>query len=133
MSINHYLTNVDLNARIREKCDITVATLADRDALLTWRRKWSMIVGVYDDPDAANNTYYSLKYDQNSTDLADNDNWVLLETDPVAMAAIGDRVYTEENYIADGETITASLDKLDQAVKDNELTYVSQLGALIWK
>jgi hypothetical protein len=41
----------------------------------------------------------------------------LEETDPVAMAAIGDRTYTEQNYITDGETISESLDSLDQALK----------------
>jgi hypothetical protein len=33
------------------------------------------------------------------------------------MAAIGDRTYTEQNYITDGETISESLDSLDQALK----------------
>lgn len=37
----------------------------------------------------------------------------LSETDPVAMAAIGNREYTEENSITSGETITDSLDSLD--------------------
>jgi len=32
--------------------------------------------------------------------------------------SIGDRTYTEDNYIDDGESISDSLDKLDQALKD---------------
>ena len=32
---------------------------------------------------------------------------------------VGDRSYTEDNYLTDGETITTSLDALDQAIKDN--------------
>jgi len=33
--------------------------------------------------------------------------------------AIGDRTYTEENYVTDSESLTASIDELDQQVKDN--------------
>ena len=36
-------------------------------------------------------------------------------------AAIGNRSYTEENFITDGETITASLDALDQALAESGL------------
>lgn len=35
--------------------------------------------------------------------------------------AIGDRTYTEDNYVTDGETITASIDALDQAIAANSL------------
>jgi len=31
---------------------------------------------------------------------------------------VGDRIYTEDNYLTDGETITASLDALDEALQD---------------
>jgi hypothetical protein len=36
--------------------------------------------------------------------------------------AIGDRDYTEENYVTDGETLTASIDALDMALWDLETT-----------
>ncbi len=36
-------------------------------------------------------------------------------------AAIGDRSYTEQNFITDSQTITASLDALDQAIQSNGL------------
>lgn len=32
---------------------------------------------------------------------------------------VGDQQYTEENYVTNDETLTASIDALDQAVKDN--------------
>jgi len=34
-------------------------------------------------------------------------------------AAIGDKAYTEDNYVTDGESSTDSIDALDQQVKDN--------------
>ena len=43
---------------------------------------------------------------------------LLPEADPVAMAAIGSRVYTQENYIESGQTITASIDALDRAINE---------------
>ena len=75
----HYITNTDLINRIEAQCDITVATLAERDALLSWRRKWKMIVGVYDD--GINNGFYALNYNKTSTNLADNGNWHQLPDD----------------------------------------------------
>lgn len=36
-----------------------------------------------------------------------------------AVLAIGDRVYTEQNYVTNAETLTTSVDKLDKAVKHN--------------
>ena len=53
--------------------DITVATIADRDALLTYRRRWGMVVAVYDDGE--NNGFYYLKKGKNSDILGDNANW----------------------------------------------------------
>ncbi|MGC9315402.1 MAG: hypothetical protein ACP5G4_07215, partial [bacterium] len=41
-------------------------------------------------------------------------------TNWVAVDAVGNRTYTEDNYVTDGQTVTASIDALDQAVKDNE-------------
>ncbi|MCD6502447.1 hypothetical protein J7L01_07570, partial [bacterium] len=32
---------------------------------------------------------------------------------------IGNRTYTEENYVTDGQTVTASIDNLDMEIKDN--------------
>ena len=51
--------------------------------------------------------------------------WMVETTDNLKQALenindkIGDRTYTEDNYLTDGETIPASLDALDQAIKDN--------------
>lgn len=73
----HWITNIDLSDRLQQKADITVATLAERNAIGVWRRKWKMIVGVYND--GANNGFYSLEHDLNSTSLGDNDNWQLID------------------------------------------------------
>lgn len=39
-----------------------------------------------------------------------------VELDPVAIAIIGNRVFTEENYITSNQTVTESLDALDVAL-----------------
>lgn len=173
----HYIINIDLVKRLQAKSDITLPTLADRDAIQVWRRKWYMVVGVYNDE--ANNGFYYLQYNKVSTDISDNSNWtkiniseetdpvflawldtdplagflteetdptvaahikaitetqisnwdtahgwgnhalvgyLVAETDPIAMAAIGDRIYTEENYVTSGETLTQSIDELDKSL-----------------
>jgi len=53
-------------------------------------------------------------------------NYYLLSSDPSDLKSaidlindgVGDRNYTEDNYIVDGESITSSLDTLDQELKD---------------
>jgi hypothetical protein len=40
------------------------------------------------------------------------------ETDPIAMEAIGDRQYSEENYVTSDDTLTKSIDDLDKAVQE---------------
>ena len=109
----------DLLRHLRLSADISVPTLADLYALQTFRRKWGVSVYVYED--GANTGTYRLVKGHNSDNPQDNLNWVKdtggEETDPVAMAAIGDRTYTEQNYITDGETISESLDSLDQSLK----------------
>ena len=109
----------DLLRHLRLSADISVPTLADLYALQTFRRKWGVSVYVYED--GANTGTYRLVKGHNSDNPQDNLNWVKdtggEETDPVAMAAIGDRTYTEQNYILNNETLTESLDSLDQALK----------------
>lgn len=63
----------------------------------------------------ANELKVELIYDEdlNPIVIFSDDYTPLNEEDPIAMAAIGDREYTEENSITSGETITASLDSLD--------------------
>jgi len=46
---------------------------------------------------------------------ADTSKWVLADA---TGGTVGDRTYTEENWVADGETSTASIDKLDIELKD---------------
>jgi len=77
--MTYYITNEDLSQRLKDKCDITVTTLTDRDSIALWRRKWSMVVGVFNDPSAVNNGLYLLKYGKVSTNLVDNQNWDFIE------------------------------------------------------
>ena len=58
---------------LKRLVDITVKTIAKRDALLTYRRRWGMVVAVYDDGE--NNGFYYLKKGKNSDILGDNANW----------------------------------------------------------
>ncbi len=53
-----------------------------------------------------------------ASDIPDiSDTYLTEEVDPVAMAAIGDRTYTEENYVTSDDTITKSIDDLDKAIQ----------------
>ena len=54
-----------------------VATLAARNLIIVQRRQWGMLCTVYNDPVAANNATYQLKYGYNSTNTTDNSNWVV--------------------------------------------------------
>ena len=51
------------------------------------------------------------------------------EEDPIATLAIGDRQYTEENYVTSDETLTASVDSLDIAIKiiENSIGGISKV------
>ena len=53
---------------IQERVDIVVQTVAERDLLMEYRRRWGMIIYVTDD-----DAYYSLT--KNNDDLTDNNNW----------------------------------------------------------
>ena len=56
-----------------------VETLVARNAIISQRRQWGMLCTVYKDVTVANNATYQLKYkyNNNSTDLMDNGNWVV--------------------------------------------------------
>lgn len=51
------------------------ATLAERDALITARREWGMLVTVYND--GGNNGTYQLTYNYVDTDITNDSNWTL--------------------------------------------------------
>jgi hypothetical protein len=51
--------------------------LSERDALITERRDWGMLVTVYNDPSSSNNKTYKLEYGFVNTNLSDNSNWVV--------------------------------------------------------
>ena len=54
-----------------KRVDITVQTLAARNDIQTYRRRWGMVVAVYDD--GANNGLYVLE--KHNDNRADNTNW----------------------------------------------------------
>ena len=58
---------------LKRLVDITVETIAERNALLTYRRRWGMVVAVYDD--GADTGFYYLKKGKSTDILGDNDNW----------------------------------------------------------
>jgi hypothetical protein len=70
MSKEHYITGGDSKAKIQ---GLTVRTIADRDSIPAGRRRWKMIVGVYDDGEA--NGFYALEFGLSSELLGDNGNW----------------------------------------------------------
>lgn len=71
MNPNHYLTNQEFDYRLKKKSDVTVETLAERDNLPAWVRKWGMIVNVFND--AENTGFYYLA--KGTEDITDNTNW----------------------------------------------------------
>ena len=71
---------------LRTRVDITVETLAQRNALLTYQRRWGMLVVVYEDPEPANNGIYKLhKFNEI---LADNNNWRPLQIESILQDGI---------------------------------------------
>jgi hypothetical protein len=60
---------------------------------------------------------FSGDYDDldNKPDLS---SFLTAETDPAAMAVIGDEAYTEENYISEDNTLRENIDALDVAMGD---------------
>ena len=81
--MSHNITGSTLFRNLRTRVDITVATIADRDALLTYRRRWGMVVAVYDD--GVNNGHYTLRKGESSDILGDNNNWVFWKTQLITM------------------------------------------------
>ena len=79
--MSYNITGSTLFRNLRTRVDITVETIADRDALLTYRRRWGMVVAVYDDPTAENNGLYYLKKGLSNDILGSNDNWKYWDTD----------------------------------------------------
>jgi hypothetical protein len=73
------VTGKTLFRNLRTRADISVDTVADRDALLTYRRRWGMVVAVFDDGDDTG--LYELRKNHSSNILADNENWVSLGSD----------------------------------------------------
>ena len=74
MKINHYSISGDrLSRDLRKRVALSVPSLADRDNIMTYQRRWYMVVAVYDDGE--NNGFYYLKKGKNSDTLGDNDNW----------------------------------------------------------
>ena len=95
--------------------DITVETIADRDGLLTYRRRWGMVVAVYDD--GVNNGHYTLRKGESSDILGDNNNWVFWKTQLITM-------------VDDPPAPTAAGGLLDLVVCDDFLYICIQAGGV---
>ena len=65
-----------------------------------------------------------------NSDQFDTMNGHLANIVSTATDAIGNRAYTEDNYVTDSETVTASIDALDIQVKDNTDAIAAMLSAV---
>ncbi len=65
------VSGASLSRSLKRMVDITVPTVTDRDAIKTYRRRWGMVVAVYDDGD--NDGLYRLI--KKGDDLSSNKNW----------------------------------------------------------
>ena len=79
-----YSSKYDLLKGLRKRSDITVPTIDDLYAIKKYKRKWGMLVSVYQeidvDADGSEAGVYELVYDLHSDDIGDNDNWRKLTT-----------------------------------------------------
>ena len=79
-----YSSKYDLLKGLRKRSDITVPTIDDLYAIKKYKRKWGMLVSVYQeidvDADGSEAGVYELVYDLYSDDIGDNDNWRKLTT-----------------------------------------------------
>ncbi len=66
--VTHYTTGAVLYESLRLRVDINVETVEDRDNLLTYQRRWGMIVYIIQD-----DHYYRLV--KKNDVLSDNENW----------------------------------------------------------
>ncbi len=130
---------------LKRMVDITVATVEDRDSIKTYRRRWGMVVAVFDDGDDTG--LYVLEKKNN--DISDNSNWRRLQTDvggftstKLSIATDGQTLftvpaiegetyailngvqYTDPDYTIEGTTLTWADDELET---DDELVLYYQL------
>ena len=70
----HFVTGKSLFNTLNSIVDVSVPTVAERDNIQTFRRKWGMIVTVFDDTSANNGLYILYKKTAN---INDNENWSL--------------------------------------------------------
>lgn len=75
-------TKKDIIKSIHNRVDISVSTLIQLYGLKTYLRRWSLIVGVYDDI-VENNGNYQLIRGLSSNNLSDNNNWKKLEVEEI--------------------------------------------------
>ncbi len=59
---------------LKRMVDISVPTVAYRDSIKTYRRRWGMVVAVFDDGDDTG--LYELRRGHSSDVLSDNENWL---------------------------------------------------------
>lgn len=117
-------TNYDLLRNLRLGADINVETIADRNNIFLHRRKWGIIVYVYNDPVPENSGFYFLEFGLNSDTLRDNLNWSKMEIDETDPIFTAHTVYNIEDgdglLTNDGEGLWSYTKKLWNLRVNNE-------------
>jgi hypothetical protein len=90
----------DILKGLRLRADITVRTIAERDAIRTFRRRWGMVVAVYHNEDEndvgiEHNGLYKLVHRHYSDVISDNENWVRLEDNTIWIKKVVDNIVDE--------------------------------------
>lgn len=80
------------------------ATIVLRNLYPAPLRKWGMEITVYNDPTPGNNITWKLSYNEASTDIADNNNWI-----PAATGSGGSTSLLSEAFETDGVQDTFTL------------------------
>lgn len=111
--------------------DITLETIADRDALLTYRRRWGMVVAVYDDGDDTG--LYELRKNESSDILGDNGNWIALSTQSARIqVATLDISFDEQTTFTVPENISISYAVLNGISYKANVDYTITGTTLTW-
>jgi len=124
MPTSNFVSKIDFLNHLRERVDITVKTLHQMHSIQTFRRRWGVAVGVWDDPNPENNGSYRLVFGKNSNVISDNLNWEKFGEGTIEDILVGNILYvSKEGDDETGEpasifnhfkTITAAKDKAEE-------------------
>lgn len=135
METVHFITGKELLFHIRSRSDLSVETIAIRDAIQAWRRRWGMTVGVWDDEDEDNNGIYLLKRGLVSNEVMDNDNWdkMLTVSEVIALSQVVDDITLEgEGLESDPFRIKNLQDGKLYGIKNGAFFEITGLAAEIY-